>query len=64
MKIGAGFYNFNENGTSISTSFDDEFKAIYPEFKELKMILKEIPEDKRTKENSPNFTIEIYKPKT
>ena len=63
MRIGAGFFNANDNGTYISVAFDDEFKALNPVFKECKMILKELLPEERTKENSPHYRVELYIPK-
>jgi len=63
MKIGGAYFNVSENGnTYLNLSFNDEFKQLMPEFKELKINLFEIPEQSK-KEDGPSYDIWLFKPK-
>lgn len=63
MDIASVFYNATEDGKEyFSIALDDVVKEIFPELKELKISMKEIPAENRT-DNSPFYRISIYKPK-
>lgn len=62
--IGSGFYNATDEGKMyISISLDDAVLELYPVLQNVRFILNEIPENERTKENSPNYRLAMYKPK-
>ena len=62
MIIGSGFYNATDSGkTYISIALDKAILEIYPNLKEVRFSLNEIPVEEQ-KENGPGFRLSCYKP--
>ena len=67
MNIGSAWSKTEEKDgkkvlVSISVSLDNTILELYPQLKGLRFGLKPIPQEQRTKDNSPNYRAFVYKP--
>ena len=61
MIIGSGFYNATDSGKMyISITLDKAITELYPNLKELRFSLNEIPAEEQ-KENGPAYRLSCYK---
>ena len=67
MNIGSAWAKTEEKDgkkvvASISVSIDKAILELYPQLKNLRFGLKPIPQEQRTKDNSPHYRVFAYKP--
>lgn len=67
MNIGSAWAKTEEKDgkkvvASISVSVDDAILELFPHLKGLRFGLKPIPQEQRTRENSPHYRVFAYKP--